>query len=240
MHWNTTLALWSRRAWLILVQLFLVGMHMAWFFFPANHFPDSCCLNPVSPTFVSSMTLFAAYIVFMLCVYFPPWSHPLTFCSFSPSFPHNEDFINSVKRLSYLPHLLFFLQVSYFFSEQCAYIQCAEERFLEALNILSLPNASFLFKIHQASSDHIGSVLWGFLDMLCISVSRAIAHTPVELHICHKQSLNTEKLKHCWVWWENCGAQLPHHLELFCVLLAMICHLSLSWREVHLCAFFSS
>lgn len=78
------------------------------------------------------------------------------------------------------------------------YIQHAEERFLEASNILSFPNASFLLKIHQASSDHIGSVLWGFLEMLCISVSRAIAHTPVQLNICHKQSVSTEKLEHCW------------------------------------------
>lgn len=87
----------------------------------------------------------------------------------------------------------FFLQVNYFFLEQNIYIQLGEERFLEALNIVFLPNASLLLKIHQDSSDAVGSVLRGFLGMLYISVSRAIADPSIQLNICHKQSVNTEK-----------------------------------------------
>lgn len=112
-------------------------------------------------------------------------------------------------------------------------IQLGEERFLEALNILSLPNASLLLKSHQASSDPIGSLLWGFPDMLHISV----AQTP---NSCHKQSVNTEK-----PLWNTISLPrrllqtaltVPSYLESFCILLARICHLRVSWRGV--CLFF--
>lgn len=46
--------------------------HAHAFIFSANYLPASCCPNPVSPTFVSSLPLSAAYIVHMLYDYFSP------------------------------------------------------------------------------------------------------------------------------------------------------------------------
>lgn len=56
--------------------------------------------------------------------------------------------------------------------------------------------------------------------MLCISVSRAIAHTPVQLNICHKQSVNTEKLKHYWFDEKTVvhGSHIIWNCFVFCLL----------------------
>lgn len=46
------------------------------FFFPANHFPDSCCPNPVSPTFLSSMSASSLHCVYALQLYFSVYLPP--------------------------------------------------------------------------------------------------------------------------------------------------------------------
>lgn len=128
--------------------------------------------------------------------------------------------------------LHFFLQVHYFFLKQHTCIQLGEERFLEALNILSLPNTSLLLKIHQASSDPIGSLLWGFPDMLHISV----AQTP---NSCHKQSVSAEKPLWNTVCWEDCCKQLSQSQAIWNRFVLFLLRFAIWECLGGVCVFFS-